>query len=483
MTTPTHVKTSNTTATASAAATRTIANDILFDRKVEAAASGLTPEYSRMLYHKMSQDDALVVCSYIMAMRTECNLSDSYRRSLIKTFFKFCSFFNLQQSVLNKNMTRDNILTFLDSFRRPDAADPMHKWIGTYNLYLVHLVRFFKWLHYPDIEPDKRPKPAVVENIPQLKRREQSIYKPIDLWSPEDDLLFLKYCPSKRMKCYHIVSRDLSARPHEILKLRIREVHFKTTAAGSHQYAEVLVNGKTGSRPIPLIYSLPYLKDYLDNEHPQPGNPNAPLFCGTGKSLGRPVAVYTIEATYSKYRKQLFPKLLENPNVSPEDKPKIKELLNKPFNPYIRRHSALTEKSTILKEHVLRQHAGWSPRSQMHLKYIHYYDGENSKSLLEAYGIINPQEECADIFVLKPKQCPNCNEPNKPDSKFCSKCRMVLTYDAYNETLEKQQEKDSEVQVLKQKYEQDMKAMREEMEDKFQKIFAKIDVATLKDLR
>lgn len=89
-------------------------------------------------------------------------------------------------------MTRDNILTFLDSFRRADAADPMHKWIGTYNLYLVHLVRFFKWLHYPDIEPDKRPKPAVVENIPQLKRREQSIYKPADLWTVEDDVVFLK---------------------------------------------------------------------------------------------------------------------------------------------------------------------------------------------------------------------------------------------------------------------------------------------------
>jgi integrase/recombinase XerD len=46
------------------------------------------------------------------------------------------------------------------------------------------------------------------------------------------------------------------------------------------------------------------------------------------------------------------------------------------------------------------------------------------------------------IDQLKPKQCPNCNEPNKPDSKFCAKCRMVLTYDAYNETMEEKQDKD-----------------------------------------
>jgi hypothetical protein len=51
---------------------------------------------------------------------------------------------------------------------------------------------FFKWLYYSDIQPAKRPKPSVVENIPQLKRKEQSIYKPTDLWTQEDDLLFLR---------------------------------------------------------------------------------------------------------------------------------------------------------------------------------------------------------------------------------------------------------------------------------------------------
>jgi predicted nucleic acid-binding Zn ribbon protein len=66
---------------------------------------------------------------------------------------------------------------------------------------------------------------------------------------------------------------------------------------------------------------------------------------------------------------------------------------------------------------------------------------------------------------LQSKQCPNCSEPNKPDSKFCAKCRMVLTYDAYNETLENQKEKESEVQLLKEKYEQDMKSMREEIKE------------------
>ncbi|MFL6459038.1 MAG: hypothetical protein ACJ71G_18980 [Nitrososphaeraceae archaeon] len=101
------------------------------------------------------------------------------------------------------------------------------------------------------------------------------------------------------------------------------------------------------------------------------------------------------------YQQKFFPKLLENPTIQAEDKQKIKELLKKPWNPYIRRHSALTEKSRILKEHVLRQHAGWSGSSQMHLKYLHYFGNESSDSLLEAYGIIAKYKQLSD--ALKPK--------------------------------------------------------------------------------
>ena len=77
-----------------------------------------------------------------------------------------------------------------------------------------------------------------------------------------------------------------------------------------------------------------------------------------------------------------------------------------------------------------------------------FYGNESNESILEAYGIVTKDKKLSD--ALKPKQCPNCNEPNKPDSKFCVKCRMVLTYDAYNETVEEKQDKDREVQSLKE---------------------------------
>jgi integrase len=271
-------------------------HDLFLDKNIEQITSGL-PNESRKALYNLSNENVCDITDYIQSMKIEINLSDHYRMDLISLLCKFSRYFNHKSF---NELTRKDILTFLSSFAKPEGSDPLHKWIGTYNLYREHLQRFFKWLYYPDIEPSKRPKPDVVENIPTLKRKEQSIYKPSDMWTTEDDLLFLKYCPSKRIKCFHAMSRDTSCRPHELLKLRIKDIVFKNAPAGNRQYAEVLVNGKTGSRHIPLIDSLPYIKDYIDHEHPYPSNQNAILVCGVKKSLGRQIQVISLHRIYTK---------------------------------------------------------------------------------------------------------------------------------------------------------------------------------------
>src|SRR5919206_710523 len=388
---------------------------------IENATEGLSSRCFNLLSNRVlpgsrGKENALTICDYMSSLRSEINPSDNYRRDNIIMLCDLSIFFSNAKSF--KEITRKDLLSFLDSHRKPEDVDPLHKWIGTYNTYRMQLMRFFKWLYYPHVEQKKRPKPSVIENIPQLKRKEKSIYKPTDLWTAEDDSLFLKYCPNPRDRCYHAMSRDSAARPHELLKLRIKDVVFKLTPDSKKQYAEILVNGKTGTRPIPLIDSIPYIKDWISNHHPQAGNPNNILLCGFGKSLNRAISVISLHGIYHDYKNKFFPKLLDDPNVPTEDKQRIAELLKKPWNPYIRRHSSLTEKSTILKEHTLRQFAGWTSGSNMHLKYLHYFGNESNDSVLQAYGIITKDQQSID--VLRPKQCPNCNEPNKPDSKFCA---------------------------------------------------------------
>jgi integrase/recombinase XerD len=418
---------------------------------------------------KLSKENAMTICDYLIAMKREINPRISYKEKIIHILTLLSRAVGIEKKFID--MTRDDILySFLDKYRKSEKQDPLHRWIGGYNLRIVTLSRFFKWLYYPNIDDSKKrselsaleKKPECIMGIKQLKRKEVSCYKPTDLWTQEDDLLFLKWVTNKRDRCYHTMARDLSARPHEILNLKIKDIIFKTS--GNFLYAEVLVNGKTGSRHIPLIQSIPYIKEWLSN-HPSRNNPNAPLFVSLTKhSMGRTqLTINGLYNMYHKYKEEFFPKLLEEDKtttIPKEDKEKIKALLLKPFNPYIRRHSALTEKSNSdkLGVHILNQHAGWSMNSHMAQKYLHYFGNESSNLLLKSHGILIDSSNGNDSDnTLNPKVCYNCNEPNTHDAKFCSKCKMIMSFKDYQETLqnqekalEEQKKKEGELATIKE---------------------------------
>ena len=201
---------------------------------------------------------------------------------------------------------------------------------------------------------------------------------------------------------------------------------------------------------IPLISCIPYVKDWID-DHPQRANPNAHLFCGLRKNFGRMLTRHYLYDIYKHFKEDVFPRLLEDSDIPTSDKQIIQDLLKKPWNPYIQRHNAMTATAKILKESMLRVHAGWGPNSKMPQIYLHYFGNESSENLLEIYGIKTKDRQEAD--QLRCKQCPNCSESNKPDSRFCAKCRMVLTYDAYEETLENQKEKEEKITKMEKQME------------------------------
>jgi hypothetical protein len=405
---------------------------------------------------RIISENTIIINKYLDAMQTETNPSQHYKNLTLVILT------NLSRSRKNKpfsKMERDDVIAYLNSIRKTDDQDPMHKWIGTYNLYLTCITRFFKWFYFPYQNHRNRPKPKLIENFSQLRRKETSGYKPSDMWTVEDDFLFLRWCANKRDRCYHAISRDMSARPHEILSLKIKDITFKN--ARGQRYAECLVNGKTGTRHLPLIDSIPYVKEWLD-AHPQGNNPNSYLFCTNDRRFAHRshVTIRGLHRIYLRYKENHFPKLLSDPKVPPSEREQIESLLVKPWNPYVRRHSALTEKSKFLREHTLRQHAGWSGRSQMHLKYVHYFGNESNNSILQEYGILPKDKEKTD--VLKPKQCPNCNEPNRPDQKFCVKCRLVLSMEAFQDALGEQKKKEDKLEMMEEKF-NTMQSMMEKL--------------------
>lgn len=226
-----------------------------------------------------------------------------------------------------------------------------------------------------------------------------------------------------------------------------------------NQYAEVRISqGKTGPRTVPLIDSIPYLKEYLLEEHQSASNPNSWLFVSMGNNRGSKLTYEGLSSHYEYYKKRYFPSLLKNETIPEPDKSLIRNMLTKPWNLYVFRHSALTEKSQVLTEAVLRQHSGWSTGSKMPQVYIHLSD-ESSKILLEKKGMIR-KGDAKTTDLLRPRLCPNCSESNRHDARFCAHCRMVLSFDSYRETLDIQKQKEEKLTGI----EHDVKSMKSQLQ-------------------
>lgn len=449
-----------------AAMTCTEARDSELEKRIDSLTASALPYYNSIFKQlaRSNPHNAQIVCDFITAEYNEQNVKLGTRLTHIKII---CSFIRYLKYKDFQRITKADVLLYLNSLRKQDSVDPSHKWIVTFNTRQMILSKFFRWL-YNQNEADHKKwlTPPCMQGVKILARKERSPYKPSDIWTNEEHAVFLKYCPEKRDRCYHSMANDTSARPHELLALRIRDVQFKMSTTGI-QYAEVhLSESKTKPRTIPLIFSVPYVKDWIDS-HPLKSSPDAYLFVSLADSnFGQQLSENALYKLYTRnYKKTYFLKLLDNPSLPDREKAYIKNMLTKPWNPYILRHSALTAKSQILKESTLRDHAGWSMTSRMPNIYIHYFGDESSKSLLEAYGVEKYHQKQTDI--LKNKQCPNCSESNMPDSKFCNKCRMVLTYNAYSETMEDKQQNDDALATLS---DQVLKLMAEVQELKKEKI-------------
>jgi integrase/recombinase XerD len=422
-------------------------SDPNFDRKFEAATAGTLPFVREHLLNRITHKQCQVIISYILAFQVESSLSETNRMHTIQILKQLAQCHGSKDFL---DMTRDDVITFLERLRKPESVDPLHKWIGTYENNRMLLFRFFKWLHAPDVPAKLRETPDVVNNIPEIKRRELAIYTATSLWTEDDDFIFVKYCPSKRGRAFHLVARDTGARPHELLGAKIQDIEWINT--DSYQVARITVNGKTMQKILPITQSSPWLKDWLTNGHPYPSVPTMFVFCGDGrKNTGRRLRAHSMNAVYANYKNVIFPRLLDNPAVSPEDKEKIRELLKKPWNPYIRRHTAINEKMKILPMPELHQFAGWKPNSKMSLRYVHLYNNQACNTVFAKMGLNIAGTPPSNKDKLKPRVCPECSTGNKPDAKICCnpKCRLILSTKAALEIQKETEDMKQELRELK----------------------------------
>src|ERR687897_1751186 len=359
---------------------------------------------------------------------------------------------------------KEQILSFLDTKIKDSSIDPEKRWITSWNHYLVRIKLFFRWLYNKDKEIDKDywETPAFLR-IKNKKTKRISPYVETEIWDKDELLSILKYEPFKRNKAAITLMWDLDARPHEITLLKIKHVRLRD----KYGEGEVPYEAKTGSGPILLTFSFPYVRDWL-NEHPFKNEPNTRLVCNltTGGQV-KPSAIWDI----MRQLKIRIKRLLDNNEITDtKEREKLEYLINtKKWNPYCIRHSAITSDSDYLPEYALKKKVRWSMNSRQGSRYIKRRMGDELKNeILVRNGIIQETEIKSKSSVLN---CPRCELVNAIENKYCSKCSYPLKPEAYDEIKSSEE---NLIEIMQQKHENDIKTLREDMNNQLSKMMLMI---------
>ena len=379
--------------------------------------------------------------------------SASYQRNCIKIILMFAAFLQSRKEEEKTNLSQvtsiDDIIAFLDTRRKTKDEDPEQKWITTWNDYLWRIKIFYRWYYNTKILKtiannifDSRNwlNPDFI-NIPKKKTKRLSPYSETEIWEKEELQLVIKYESNKRNKAILALLWDLNARNHEITLLRIKNIRIKE----KYGEGEVPYEAKTGSGPILLTFSFPYVRDWI-NEHPFCNEPNARLICNTEN--GKPLLPGMVYDTMYLLKKRII-RLIESEEIKDtKEKEKLQYLLKtKKWNPYCIRHSSITADSDYLPEYALKKKVRWSMNSRQGSRYIKNRMGTDLKQkILEQNGISLGAKQIKYSIV----DCPRCQLVNPLENKYCSKCSYPLKPEAYDE--------------LKQKEENEIKRMQQQIQ-------------------
>ena len=374
---------------------------------------------------------------YLISKDTSAN----YQRNCIKIMLMFGDFLQSrkeEKNDLSQVNSIDDIIAFLDTRKKTKDEDPEQKWITTWNDYLWRIKIFYRWYYntkilktIPNNIFDSRNwvNPNFL-NIPKKKTKRLSPYSETEIWEKEELQLVIKYESNKRNKAILALLWDLNARNHELTLLRIKNIRIKE----KYGEGEVPYEAKTGSGPILLTFSFPYVRDWI-NEHPFRNEPNARLICNTEN--GKPLLPGMVYDTMYLLKKRII-RLIESEEIKDtKEKEKLQYLLKtKKWNPYCIRHSSITADSDYLPEYALKKKVRWSMNSRQGSRYIKNRMGNDLKEkILEQNGISLGVKQIKYSVV----DCPRCELVNPLENKYCSKCSYPLKPEAYDGLKEKEE--------------------------------------------
>jgi integrase/recombinase XerD len=363
------------------------------------------------------------------------DLSVHHINNSLKAAISFANYLGTEQSFYDIT-TKQQVISFLDTKRKSEGSDPEMKWITTWNHYLNRLRSFFRWFHnryvkkYSESIGEIEWETPDIVKIKTKKSKRISSYAESDIWDLEELKTLIKYEPFKRNKAAIALLWDLNARNHEITMLRIKHIRLKER----YGEGEIPHQAKTGSGPILLTFSFPYVRDWL-NEHPFRNTPEARLICNLNN--GAPVNPEALWTMMNQLKSRIT-RMIESGEITEQtEKEKLRVLLKtKRFNPYCLRHSSISHDSDFLPDYALKKKVRWSMNSKQASRYIKSRMGNDLKQKILVQNGITPEERGKPIPTIA--ECPRCNLINSIESKYCSKCSYPLTPSAFDEIKEQE---------------------------------------------
>ncbi len=283
--------------------------------------------------------------------------------------------------------------------------------------YKIIVKKFYKWLR------NSKEYPEEVEWIrSNIKENHKKL--PEEMLNEEEVMKMIENAVCLRDKAMISVLYDCGCRIGELLTLKIKDVE------EAEYGAKVSLSGKTGMRKVLLIFSAPYLLEWINN-HPDKELHSYVWVKNNRQRIG-----------YARVRN-----LLKDTAERAQIKKKV--------NPHNFRHSRATYYASRLREREMMEYFGWRKSDTVGI-YVHLNGEAVDNAILRSQGIIKEKDKFGTL--LKTKKCARCKKINKPTDKFCSMCSMSLDEEIANEIKKKDIERQQADEIM-QKLMQDKEVL------------------------
>jgi len=306
-------------------------------------------------------------------------------------------FLTITNKIDPTQFTLDDIRTFIShkSFQNLRNKSKNH--------YLICIRKYLQYFKRDDLI-------AILTKYSEKKR----VLSKNELITREDLNKILQLVNIKK-KAMIMVIYEGALRRKEAVSIQFKDVEF------SNGFANLYIReSKTLPRNIPLLESIPYLKEYFSINNFEP----------TARIFDFHEAYVTvIFSRLNKEMKEKYPNWKKN------------------LHPHLLRHSRLTELATTqLNEPLLRKFAGWTRSSQMPEIYFHLDDTDVRNVILAENGqevVVKKQKP----KTFKPIKCGICNSENNQQNPICWKCGHVFDEKKFLVARLTEPEKMSELEI------------------------------------